>query len=134
MWCTVHIIYIHSSVVLVPQFCLTLFKPMDCGPQGSSVHGFCRQEYWRRLPFLSPEVLSNPGVEPGSPALQADSLPTELHRRSSLSFSCPSPHSTSSPLLQSRRTFGSKGVKTEKVEVLDSQMPSYSPVGNTPEV
>ena len=38
---------------------------------------FPRQEYWSRLPFPSPGDLPNPGVEPGSPALQADSLPSE---------------------------------------------------------
>ena len=40
--------------------------------------GFPRQEYWHGLPFPSPEDLPNPGIEPGSPALQADSSPTEL--------------------------------------------------------
>ena len=38
---------------------------------------FSRQEYWRGLPFPSPGDLPNPGMEPGSPALQADSLPYE---------------------------------------------------------
>ena len=38
---------------------------------------FSRQEYWSGLPFPFPEDLSNPGIEPGSPALQADSLPSE---------------------------------------------------------
>ena len=38
---------------------------------------FSRQEYWSGLPFPSPEDLPNPGVEPGSPALQADALPSE---------------------------------------------------------
>ena len=37
--------------------------------------GFPRQEYWSGLPFPPPEDLLNPGIEPGSPALQADSLP-----------------------------------------------------------
>ena len=32
--------------------------------------GFSRQEYWNRFPFPSPEDLPNPGIEPGSPALQ----------------------------------------------------------------
>ena len=41
--------------------------------------GFYRQAYWSGLPFPSPGDLSNPGIEPGSPALQADSLLTELH-------------------------------------------------------
>ena len=38
---------------------------------------FSRQEYWRGLPCSSPGDLPNPGIEPGSPALQADSLPSE---------------------------------------------------------
>ena len=40
--------------------------------------GFSRQEYWNGLPFPSPEDLPNPGIKPRSPALQADSLPSEL--------------------------------------------------------
>ena len=40
--------------------------------------GFSRQEYWSGLPFPSPEDLPDPGIKPRSPALQADSLPTEL--------------------------------------------------------
>ena len=39
--------------------------------------GFSRQEYWSRLPFSSPGNLPDPGMEPGSPPLQADSLPSE---------------------------------------------------------
>ena len=39
--------------------------------------GFLRQEYWSRLPFPSPEDICHPGFEPGSPALQADSLLSE---------------------------------------------------------
>ena len=37
--------------------------------------GFPRQEYWSGLPFSSPGDLSDPGIEPGFPRLQADSLP-----------------------------------------------------------
>ena len=40
--------------------------------------GFSRQEYWSGLPFSSPGDLPNSDIEPGSPALQADSLPSEL--------------------------------------------------------
>ena len=40
--------------------------------------GFSRQEYWNGVPFPSPRDLPNPGIEPQSPALQADSLPAEL--------------------------------------------------------
>ena len=42
--------------------------------------GFSRQEYWSELLFPSPGDLSNPGMEPGSPALQADSLPSEPNK------------------------------------------------------
>ena len=38
---------------------------------------FSRQEYWSVLPFPSPGDLPNPGIESRSPALQADSLPSE---------------------------------------------------------
>jgi len=41
---------------------------------------FSRQEYGSGLPFPSPGDLSNPGIEPGPPALQADSLPSEPAR------------------------------------------------------
>ena len=39
---------------------------------------FSRQVYWCGFPFLSPENLPNPGIELGSPTLQADALPSEL--------------------------------------------------------
>ena len=42
--------------------------------QASLSIGFSGQEYWNGLPFPSPEDLSDPGTEPGSPALQADSF------------------------------------------------------------
>ena len=38
---------------------------------------FSRQEYWSGLPFPSPEDLPDPGIEPGSPKLQADTLPSQ---------------------------------------------------------
>ena len=39
--------------------------------------GYSRQEYWSGLTFPSPGDLPDSGIEPGSPALQADSLPAE---------------------------------------------------------
>ena len=39
--------------------------------------GISRQEYWSGLPFPSPGDLPDPRIEPGSPTLQADSLPSE---------------------------------------------------------
>ena len=53
---------------------------MDYSLPGSSVHEIFPvfQEYWSGLPFPSPGDLPDPGITPGYPALQADSLPTEL--------------------------------------------------------
>ena len=62
--------------VLVAQSCLTLRDPI-CSPPGSSFMGFSKQEYRSGLPFPSPGDLPYPGIEPGSPALQADCLPSE---------------------------------------------------------
>ena len=42
--------------------------------------GFFRQEYWSGEPFPSPGDLHHPRIEPGSPTLQADSLPSESSR------------------------------------------------------
>ena len=50
---------------------------MDCRLTGSFSMGFPRQEYWSGLPFPSPGDLPDPGIKPWSPALQADSLPSE---------------------------------------------------------
>ena len=63
---------------LVDKLCPTLVPHGLYSPPGSSVHGFSRQKYWSGLSFPSPRNLPNPGIEPGSPALQAESLPTEL--------------------------------------------------------
>ena len=53
---------------------------MDCSQPGSSVHEDSPDKN-TGLPFPSPGALPNPGIEPGSPALQADCLPTELLMR-----------------------------------------------------
>ena len=51
---------------------------MDCSPgQLLCPGGFSKQEYWSGLPFPSPGDLPNPGIEPKSLALQADSLLSE---------------------------------------------------------
>ena len=63
---------------LVTQLCLTLATPWTVACQAPLSMGFSRQEYWGGLPFPSPRDLPDPGIEPESPALQADSLPTEL--------------------------------------------------------
>ena len=56
--------------------CLTLtLRTAACQAALSMV--FSREGYWSRLPFPLPGDLSNSGIEPGSPALQTDSLPSE---------------------------------------------------------
>ena len=60
---------------LVTKSCPTLKTPWAIAPLSM---GFFRQEYWSGLPFPSPGDLPDPGIEPRSPALKADSLPTEL--------------------------------------------------------
>ena len=51
--------------------------PWTVARQAPLSMGFSRQEYWSRLPFPSPGDLPNPGIEPQSPALQADALSSE---------------------------------------------------------
>ena len=51
--------------------------PWTVAYQASPSMGFSKQEYWSGLPFPSPEDLPDPGVEPGSPTLQADTLTSE---------------------------------------------------------
>ena len=62
-------------------------KPMDCSPPNSSVHGISQVRIQEWFPFPSPGDLPDPGIEPSSPASQADSLPlshqgspSNLHR------------------------------------------------------
>ena len=59
------------SVVLVAQSCLILWHPMNRGAWWATVHGILQARIleWVAMPY--------PGIEPGSPALQADSLPFE---------------------------------------------------------
>ena len=65
----------HSSPACsVDQLCLILATPWTVAHQAPLSMGFFRQEYWSGLPFPSPGDLPDPGIEPISPALQADSL------------------------------------------------------------
>ena len=78
--------------------------------------GYSRQEYWSGLPFPSPGDFPNPGIEPRSPALQADSLPSEPRVK---------------PVLEYRK------LNAVRSEVLVSQLCSalcpmdYSPLGSS---
>ena len=63
--------------MLVVQLCLTLCDPMDYSPPGFSVRGILQSRIleWVAIPFS--RELSDPGIEPGSPALWEDSLLSE---------------------------------------------------------
>ena len=52
-------------------------QPWTVAHQAPLSMEFSRQEYWSGYPFLSPEDLPDPEIEPRSPALQADSLTSE---------------------------------------------------------
>ena len=60
----------------VAQSCPTLCDPWTVAYQVPPSMGFSRQECWSGLPFPSPGDLPNPGIEPGSPALQVESYST----------------------------------------------------------
>ena len=66
----------HCACVLVAQSCLTLI-PWTVAPQALLSMDYSEQEYWSGLPFSSPGDFPKTGIEPASPALQADSLPSE---------------------------------------------------------
>ena len=63
---------------IVTKSCPTLVSPWTVAHQGPLSMGFSRKEYWSGLPFPSPGDRPDPGIEPRSLALQADSLPNEI--------------------------------------------------------
>ena len=62
-----------SGLVLSNSF----MAPLDCSPPGSSVHGISQAGISEWVSISSPGDLADPGIEPASPALQADSLLSE---------------------------------------------------------
>ena len=67
-----------TVVVVVSLSRVQLFAtPWTVARQAPLSMGFSKQEYWSGLPFPSPGDLPDPGIKPRSPALQADSLPSE---------------------------------------------------------
>ena len=65
------------KTVLVTQSCLTLCDSGALTHQSPPLLKFTRQENWSGLPRPFPGDLPDPGIKPGSPALQAGSLPSE---------------------------------------------------------
>ena len=67
-----------SSLKVKSLSCVQLFvTPWTVAYQVLPSMGFPRQEYWSELPFPSPGDSPDPGIEPRSPALRADALPSE---------------------------------------------------------
>ena len=66
--------HLHTYIHIIAKLCLTLATPWTVSYQAPLSMGFSGQEYWNGLPFPSPGDLPDPAIEPGSPALQADSL------------------------------------------------------------
>ena len=67
-----------ETCVLSCFSCVWLFMTLwTVAHQAPLFMGFSRQEYWSGLPFPSPGDLPDPGIEPGSPALEADALTSE---------------------------------------------------------
>ena len=66
--------FLTESESEVTQSCPTLCDPMDCTCEAPPSMGFSMQEYRSGLRFPTPGDLPDPGIEPRSPELQADSL------------------------------------------------------------
>ena len=73
-----HPLTVLSGGSLVTKSCPILVTPWTVASEVPLSMRFSRQEYGSGLPFPSPGNLLDPGFKPGSPALQVDSLPTEL--------------------------------------------------------
>ena len=63
--------------VLVTQLCTTLCHPIDYSPPGPSVNRILQVRIWEWVSIPFPRDLPYPGIEPGSPVLKVDSLPSE---------------------------------------------------------
>ena len=69
---------LHESTLVKVELLSGLFAtPWTVTYQASQFMGFSRQEYWSGLPFPSPGDLPDPRIEPRSPTLQADTLPSK---------------------------------------------------------
>ena len=75
MWC----LNMYESESEVAQLCLTLCGPVDCSLPGSSVRGILQARILEWVAISFSRDLPDPGIEPGSPAFQADTLPSEPH-------------------------------------------------------
>ena len=72
-----HLLFQNWSEVKSLSHVWLFVTPWTVAYQASLSMGFSRQEYWSGLPFPSPGDLPDPGIEPGSPTLEADALTSE---------------------------------------------------------
>ena len=73
--------------VLVTQLCLTLCDLMDYSLPGSSVHGILQARILEWVAIRFSKGFPDPGIEPESPALQVDSLPSDPTREAQINVS-----------------------------------------------
>ena len=78
---------------------------------------FSLEAYWSGLPFPSPGDLPDTGIEPGSPALQADSLPSESHREAPTEVNLTSKRKNNSLGVFPQIQFASECYKKKKVKL-----------------
>ena len=69
--------YVYTKQCLATRSCMTLAVPCTAARQAPLSMGILQARYWSGLPCPPPRDLPNSGTEPRSPALQADSLPSE---------------------------------------------------------
>ena len=83
-------ILFHTIPCMLSHCHVQLFEtPWTVAHQAPQSMGFSRQEYWSELSFSSPGDLPDPGLEPRSPALQADSLPSEPPGKPPIAYHLP---------------------------------------------
>ena len=83
--------HLSLGAALVAQSCPTLATPWTVARQAPLSMGLFRQKYWSGLPFPTPGDLSDPGIEPRSPALQAGSLLSEFSNHKTSENHCLTP-------------------------------------------
>ena len=76
-------------ILLAAQLCLTRFNTMDCSLLGSTVHGILQAIILELVAIPFSKDFPDPGIEAGSPTLQADSLPSEPPGKSSIILNQP---------------------------------------------
>ena len=80
--------FLINTGIVIPVHVRLFATPWTVAHQDPPSMGFSRQEYWSGLPFPSPGDLPDPGIEPRSPALQADALTSEPQGKPIYMFMC----------------------------------------------